>query len=127
MPPQPYPYPYAYPYPYPYPYPQGELPKYRNNAMRIAGIVLTSFASALMASGLAAMAIDLSGGNGGGDTSSKGLVSLLIGVPLMGGSTIFAGIGIPLWMVGGRPPEGAPPPTQAPSVGLGPGGLSLRF
>ncbi|APR78471.1 Hypothetical protein A7982_03818 [Minicystis rosea] len=124
-PPYPYAYPYAYPYgyPYPYPYPYGEQPKYRNNGMRVAGIVLTSFASALMAAGLITMAIDLGGGSG----EWRGLVTLVLGVPLMGGSTIFAGIGIPLWMVGGRPPEGAAPPTSAASLGIGPGGLALRF
>ena len=102
-----------------------DTPRYRNNGMRIAGIVLTSVASAMLVAGLTAMAIDLSGGPLS-DPDFK-VLTVWVGAPLMLGSTVVAGVGIPLWVVGARPPEGAPPPTSAPSVAIGPGGLSLRF
>lgn len=83
-------------------------PKYRNNAMRIAGIVLTSVASAALFSGVAFASIVH-----GAD------VTLIIAMPLIGASTVLAGIGIPLWVVGGRP--------GAPAVSIGPGSVRITF
>jgi hypothetical protein len=89
-----------------------EVPSpYRNNAMRIAGIVLTSLASAMVLAGSIVTGLDLHHGNG--------LATMAAGVPLFVTSTVPASIGIPLWVVG------ASPPKAAPSVGLG--SLRLTF
>ncbi|APR78470.1 Hypothetical protein A7982_03817 [Minicystis rosea] len=94
-------------------------PRYRDNGMRIAGIVLTSVASAMLIAGLTVMALDLSGGPL--SDPDFNVLTVWVGAPLMLGSTVVAGVGVPLWVVGARPP------ASAPSLMLHPGRLSLRF
>lgn len=105
------------------PLPSGApLPKYRNNDMRVAGIVLTSLASATLLAGITVTAVDLAKPlSPYSDVSYKGMATVLVGLPLMAGSTVLAGIGIPLWKLG------AAPPRAVPSVGVGPGSTTLRW
>lgn len=93
-------------------YPEAPSP-YRNNAMRIAGIVLTSLAGTLALAGVIATSIDL------GSPHGNGMLMMALGVPLFASSTVPAGIGIPLWVVGGSPPKTSP--------WVGPGGFRLAF
>jgi hypothetical protein len=78
-------------------------PRYRNNAMRIAGIVLTSIASAMVVGAAIGVGVDLATSR----SQYAGLRGLIIGGAALGGSGVFAGVGIPLWVVGARPPEPA--------------------
>ena len=78
--------------------------------MRIAGIVLTSVASAMLVSGLLSKAIIPPNGT-----------DLIISLPQIGLSTIIAAIGVPLWV------SGAKPPAVAPAVSIGPGSLRITF
>jgi hypothetical protein len=113
-------------------------PKYRNNGMRIAGITLTAVGAAVLASGIAFIALDQSkpvGSNcghpgpcDGGD--GVGVVTWFLGVPLVALSTVFAGVGIPLWVVGAQRPKpelAASPAWAIPSVAAGPRSVSLRW
>lgn len=79
--------------------------------MRIAGIVLTSIASAALVSGIVCQAT----------LPNSGGVSLVISVPQIGLSTVIAAVGVPLWVVGAKPPE------VAPAVSIGPGSLRITF
>jgi hypothetical protein len=101
-------------------------PRYRSNSMRIAGIVLTSIGSAALVSGVAVIAADLSGGG-----EFAGIVSVYFGLPLVGLSTILAGVGVSLWVVGARPPKPGPgvaaPASLVPTVSPGPRGVALRW
>jgi len=94
------------------PYPKAP-PLYRSNAMRITGIVLTSLASSCLLGGAILMSVDLGGGGSGAATIGGA-------APLMVFSSIFAGIGIPLWVVGALPRPGA-------GVSAAPGGIRLAF
>ena len=102
-------------------------PRYRNPSMRVAGIVLTSIGSAALAAGLIVTTLDLTVWNHNCDESC-GLVAGLIGLPLVGGSALFAGIGIPLWVVGSRPPAGqAALPGWVPTPVPARNGAGLRW
>ena len=72
-------------------------------AMRIAGIVLTSLGSACLVAGLALE---------GAVAHSSGAAAGLAGVPPVAVSTLFAGIGVPLWVAGG--PEHPVAPAVSP-------------
>lgn len=107
--------PYAVPAP-----PPAEAPRRRSTGMMVAGIVLTSIASAALIAGVvSSVAIAREGGEFGG------LAFIVIGLPLLGGSLIFAGVGIPLWVVGASPAK--PQEARAiPTLALGPGSAALR-
>jgi hypothetical protein len=101
-------------------------PKHRNEAMRISGIVLTSLGAATLVAGLV-MGLGPGFGNCGDIGCNSNWIGLLMLIPA---STIPAGIGIPLWVVGGQSPRrGAAgvPPWAVPSVTAGPRAASLRW
>lgn len=101
-------------------------PRHRNKSMMISGIVLTSLASATLLSGLGVI-IAFQTGCGG---SFCDLATALIGFPLMAGSTLFAGIGVPLWVIGAQAPATAPTaPMSAwvPGVSISPQSVSLGW
>ena len=101
-------------------------PRHRNKRMMISGIVFTSLASATLLSGLGVI-IGFETGCGG---SFCGLGTVLIGFPLMAGSTLFAGIGIPLWVIGAQAPATAataPMSAWVPGVSIGPQSVSLGW
>ncbi|APR82686.1 Hypothetical protein A7982_08035 [Minicystis rosea] len=79
--------------------------------MRIAGIVLTSVASALLLSGIICQAA----------LPNSGGVSLVVSLSQIGTSTVIAAIGVPLWVSGAKPPE------IAPGVSIGPASLRIAF
>lgn len=98
-----------------------EPPKHRNPAMMIAGMVLTGIGAAALVGGVVSTAYfsTLSG-----DGSGIGIV--VVGLPLLGGSLLFAGVGVPLWVVGAS----APPASRSaliPSVSVGAGSGALRW
>lgn len=95
-------------------------PVRRSTGMMVAGMILTGVGSVALLAGVAFTGLFASAG---GDS---GLGIVLIGMPLIAGSTVFAGIGIPLWVVGARPAE---PALEAaiPSLSVGPGSASLRW
>ncbi len=82
--------------------------------MRIVGIVLTSLGSALLVGGVATTGWIV------GSPRNSPLAVYLLGVPLMASSTVFAGVGIPLWVQGAR---AATAPTLAPTGN----GAALRW
>lgn len=89
--------------------------------MMVAGIVLTSIASAALVAGVVSTAYF---SQAGGEASGIGVA--VIGLPLLGGSVIFAGVGIPLWVVGAqRRPHGTS--AAIPSLSMGPGSGALRW
>lgn len=91
--------------------PQG----YRNDRMRVAGIVLTSLASVTLVTGVVLFA---TGGSAGDGYNTGALVGL---VALPPASVLFAAVGIPLWVVGALPPKGPTGvPSAAPTVSFGP-------
>lgn len=96
------------------------VPAHRNDAMRIAGIALTSIACTAMAAGLTVMFVDIFRPEDS-DASTSGIYAIFVGATLMGGSTVLAGIGIPLWVIGGKSPE------LAPRVSLTSSGARLQF
>lgn len=97
-----------------------EPPRHRNPAMMIAGIVLTSIGSAALIGGVITTAAF---SQASGEASGIGIV--VIGLPLLGGSLLFAGVGVPLWVVGAS----APPAHAAlvPSLSVGAGSGTLRW
>ena len=83
--------------------PLPERPRYWSNGMRITGIVLTALSGAMLTGGVAALAWGSSQHcTGDCEDDFSGLGGALAGLGLMGGSLLFAGAGIPLWVVGGR-------------------------
>jgi hypothetical protein len=57
--------------------------------MKVSGIVLTSIGSAALVAEASAIGVDV------GSPRSNGHMTWLLGVPLIGTSTVFAGVGIP--------------------------------
>jgi hypothetical protein len=110
----------AVPWPAPVPV---NAPVYQSNATRIVGIVVTSVASTTLVAGLVWVGIDY--GRFIPPHADSGVVrgeyTLYIGLPLALGSLALAGVGVPLWIIG------AQPPTSAPPVAVGPGGLRVTF
>lgn len=94
-----------------------DAPARRSKGMMVTGIVLTSVGSLALLGGIGVTALDASHGS---DTS--GLLTVVVGVPMMVGSLLFAGAGIPLWVVGARAPAG-----PAPKVSVGAGSATLRW
>jgi hypothetical protein len=64
--------------------------------MRGVGIALTSIGGAVLVGGLALITLVVA------EPRSNADIVVVGGVPLIAVSTLFAGIGIPLWVVGGR-------------------------
>lgn len=101
-------------------------PRHRNKSMMISGIVFTSLASATLLGGLGVIIYyqtkcsDICGALGTG----------LIGLPLAAGSTLFAGIGVPLWVIGAQAPATAataPMSAWVPGVSISPQSVSLGW
>jgi hypothetical protein len=110
------------------PPPSPESPKLRSPGARNAGIVLTSIASGLMAAGLSVMIYDAaSPAKAGQDVDSQGVATVHIGVPLAAASTVFAGVGIPLWAWGGGSPDSAPPTVPRLCLGAASARLAWSF
>jgi hypothetical protein len=92
--------------------------------MRIAGITLTALASASLVAGIAVVAADvhqMAGCTGGANPANACFASLTpyVDFPLLIGSTVLAGIGIPLLVVGGR--------RAGPDVAVGPRAVTVRW
>jgi hypothetical protein len=102
-------------------------PRYRHNGARVAGIFLTSLASASLVGGIAGIAVDPTGRL----TQSGGGLNLVVGISMVGVSAVEAGVGIPLWVVGAQRPRasGGLPSWAVPEVrpGLGSGSLKWTF
>ncbi len=112
--------PYA-PGPMPVLPPPMEAPKRRSTGMMVAGIVLTSIASAALVGGIVTTALFAST-----SSNASGIGFAVISLPLFGGSTIFAGVGIPLWVVGASTPK--PRYAEAiPRLSVGAGSGALRW
>lgn len=107
--------------------PPPATPKRRSTGMMVAGIVLTSLGSAMLLTGAVTTGIGSSGGGDGGT-----ILVAVVGLPFMVGSTVFAGIGIPLWVVGAQPaPAGSAsaqplPARVAASISFGAGSGAVR-
>ena len=96
-------------------------PKRRSTGMMVAGIVLTSIASAALVGGIVTTALFAST-----SSNASGIGFVVISLPLLGGSTIFAGVGIPLWIVGASTPK--PRYAEAiPRLSVGAGSGALRW
>jgi hypothetical protein len=92
---------------------------YRSPGMRIAGIVLTSIASAILTAGLV-----------GGTVFSFGhgeAVNVVFFASGAGGSLPLAAAGIPLWVLGARPRHTAGTASPRQTVTLRPLGLGFAF
>lgn len=92
---------------------------YRSPGMRIAGIVLTSIASAILAAGIVGGAATT-----GGHGEAVNLVFFISGAA---GSVPIAAVGIPLWVVGARPRETAPAASLGQTVTIRPLGIGFAF
>jgi hypothetical protein len=83
-----------------------DVPKrHHNKSMRVAGIFLTSVGSLALATGGVLVGVDQAQGGATDDMGNSigGLGTMgFAGVGLMAGSALFAGIGVPLWVVGGK-------------------------
>ena len=85
--------------------------------MMVAGIVLTSIASAMAIATVSMVACC-------NKTDSDGIsLANSLGVIVGLSSVLPAAVGIPLWVSGAR----APAPEAVPTVGAGPGGVALRW
>lgn len=95
-------------------------PKIRSRGMMIAGAVLTAIGGATMIAGAGVVAWDLSQGGG--------IVTALIGLPMIGGGAIFPSIGIPLLVVGTRPKRASVQAEAAlPEVSAGPTSIEATW
>jgi hypothetical protein len=106
--------------------PASALERYRNNAMRVSGIVLTSIGAALLVGGVVMIATDHSAYPS--CTDLCGFSATMGEIVMLPASVLFAGVGVPLWVVGARPPATAqllPPAVPRVSIarlpGLAPG------
>lgn len=104
-------------------------PRYRSEGMRAAGIVITSFAAASLLAGTAVVGVGIGLGSQphSEQGSNAGSVLLFAIGPLLGvSSAVLASVGIPLWVIGAKPPR-----DQAvgllPAVSVGPTGGTLRW
>jgi hypothetical protein len=99
---------------------------------------LTAIGAAMLASGIGLIALDQAqpvssncGNHGPCDgAAGAGVLTWYFGVPLVALSTVLAGVGIPLWVVGAQRPKpelAASPAWAVPSVGAGPRSVSLRW
>lgn len=57
----------------------------------------------------------------------SGYGAVFIGIPMMLGGAIFAGVGIPLWVSGARAPTQALRSPLIPTVSVGPRSVSARW
>jgi hypothetical protein len=112
----------------PPPAPRPVAPVYRNGTMRTAGIVLTGIGVALAVAGGAALGWGLAQTGGLG---LNGIGGDLVGSFFLGGSAVIAAIGVPLWVIGAKPPQpeaaAAIPAWAVPAVGAGPRSVTLRW
>jgi hypothetical protein len=91
---------------------------HRNNAMRIAGIVLTAMASATAIAGIGVLTTGFTG-----HFQDEGAVlPIMVGSSLIGGSAALAAAGVSLGVVGGTPA-----PQTVPAVSAGPRSIDLRW
>jgi hypothetical protein len=107
--------------------PPTSVPQRRSTGMMVAGIVLTSLASAAAVAGAVVIAVNARGpGN-----VAQGIETLFIGVPLLGGSTVLASGGIALWVIGAESPSPTAtagiPAWAVPTVAASPRSASLRW
>lgn len=93
----------------------------RSPAMMYTGISLTALGSATLIGGVSIFAVDA--------TQGSGFAAILLGVPMMIGSTIFAGVGIPLWIVGAQAPDGGSSKIAPaiPAVAIAPGAVTMQW
>ena len=107
----------------PEPPPEPPEPQYRHPGMRMAGIVLTSMGIVTLTAGGVWGLTALTGENGAGF-----LGGVLLMMPL---STVIAAVGVPLWVVGAKPPlpqaATVVPSWALPSVAAGPRQVTLRW
>lgn len=63
------------------------------------------------------------------ESETQGLLTGFIGLPMIGGSAVFAAIGVPLWVLGSRPRHGghAELPAWVPAVAPARNGAALRW
>jgi hypothetical protein len=101
----------------PAPLPAEPLPTHRSPGMMVTGIALTGVGASML---LAGVSLSLAGA-GSADSGGGNLVAFTA-VPLIAGSLVFAAVGIPLWVVGGRSPRGA-----MPAIAVGAGATTLRW
>jgi hypothetical protein len=95
-------------------------PAHRNPGVMVAGIVLTSLASGMLAATASMIACCHKT-----DENGQSLANTW-GVILGLSSGLTAAVGIPLWVSGARAPA-PPPPSAVPLVGAGPRGVVLRW
>jgi len=98
------------------------LPAYQSPGMRIAGIVLTSVAAAGIAAG--AVTIALTARAGSEDVRLSGINYGGLGI---GAGVLFGVTGVPLWVVGSRPPGPPSASLRRPEIAIGPAACSLRW
>lgn len=96
-------------------------PPYQSPGMRLAGIVLTSVAAASIVAGSITLAATARASRD--DVQAAGVT---YGGLALGAGVLGAVVGIPMWVVGSRPP----PPTASrlvPTIAIGPGSGVLRW
>lgn len=100
--------------------------EHRSPGMMYTGMAVTGLASATLVSGVAITLYD--------SNFQKGYLAVLVGLPLIGGSALLAGVGIPLWVVGARSPGGGsaadrelPGVGLVPAVSIGPASYAMRW
>ena len=81
------------------------------------GIALTTLASLALVGGGVVTALDQ-----GHPGDMHGFMTVVVGVPMMAGSVLFAAAGIPLWVVGASPSR-----KSAPAIAVGAGSATLRW
>jgi hypothetical protein len=104
------------------PAPPAPISRYRSETMRTTGIVLTSVAIATLVGGGAWGLTVLGSENGAGF-----LGGVMIMMPL---SAVIAAVGVPLWVVGAKPPESSAirvPAWAMPRVVAGPRQALVRW
>jgi hypothetical protein len=100
------------------PWPAPASPRYRSPAMRTSGMVLTAIASAHLVAGFSLMGAATQFGqidHGGGGPFPRKTVTAITGIGFLAVSGVLYIIGVPLWVVGAKPPEG-PVASERPGL-----------
>lgn len=97
-----------------------DAPQRRSTGVMVAGIVLTSVASAALVGGVISTAAF------GQRTDTGAWSTILVSLPMIGGSALLAAVGVPLWVLGASAP-GPRSGKALPAVNVGAGSATLRW
>lgn len=100
------------------------------------GMALTGLGSAALVGGVTVVAVSLGHDDCGPEgecTMNAAMTTVFLGFPLIGGSVLLAGVGVPLWVLGARAPtdeaaeQGARSAIPTVTIGAGSAALSWKL